>query len=119
MAERGRRPSHRLVVQHDPDNDKDRTEIGAMWPHGKGGGFSILIKDGVAFVGGTEARLVAYTVDDEDDDDRPRRSSRERGGRRNRSRGRSRSKSRDDDDRPPPHGDDDDRGDGEGPDDDR
>jgi len=99
MAEgKGRKPSHRIVVQHDPDDDKRQTEIGAMWPHKTGGGFSIMIKPGLAAVGmdpDAGIRIVAFKRNDEEKEEEGggRRSGRSR----NRARGRDRKKSRDDD----------------------
>lgn len=65
-----RLPSHRLCVQHTEDS-KFTTEVGALWPHSKGGGFSVTIKPGISlgpFVDG--ARLVAFEIDHEARDER-------------------------------------------------
>jgi hypothetical protein len=65
MNDERRRPSHRLVIQHSEDS-KYTTEVGAMWPHSKGGGFSITIKPGLSvatMAGG--ARLIAFVIDHE------------------------------------------------------
>jgi len=85
-----RLPSHRIVVFHDEEN-KNQTEVGAMWPHSKGGGFSITIKKGLAISHFDDVRITAFTNDpdrakgrrggrDGDDDDRG--GGRDRGSRR-------------------------------------
>ena len=85
-GQRGKaRPSHRLCVQHSEDS-KYTTEIGALWPHSKGGGFSITIKAGI-FVGNfAGARLVAFEIDHEAEERRADERMHERDDRRNGSR---------------------------------
>lgn len=77
-----KRPSHRLCVQHSEDS-KFTTEVGALWPHGKGGGFSITIKPGL-FVGNfAGARLVAFEIDHEREERRSDERMHDRDDRRN------------------------------------
>lgn len=70
MSEAKQRPSHRLYVQHDADNreSKDRTEVGAIWPHKSGGGFGITIKRGISLSSLNGTRIVAFPLQDEDGD---------------------------------------------------
>ncbi len=74
-----RRPSHRLVMQHDEEG-KGQTEVGALWPHSKGGGFSITIRPGLSVATGGPVRLHAFPVKDEDE--RAERTERSDRGRR-------------------------------------
>lgn len=81
-----RRPSHRLCLQ--PDAEQNYTiEVGALWPHEKGGGYSVTIKRGLALHMVEGARLVAFTITDEDrqgrDDDRDRADDRRQSQRSN------------------------------------
>lgn len=93
MASGGKRPSHRLVLQHDPKDDRNYTEVGAMWEHSKGGGFGITIKKGISVSSMDGARLVAFLItereaaDDEhgEREDRAPRDESPRGERGNRS----------------------------------
>lgn len=49
-----------------PDADKDYTiEVGALWPHEKGGGYSITIKRGLALSQVDGARIAAFRIDEE------------------------------------------------------
>lgn len=64
MTDAKRKPSHRIVMQHDPDNDKSQTEVGALWPHKQGGGFGITLKRGLAISHLQGVRLNAFTLDD-------------------------------------------------------
>jgi hypothetical protein len=60
MTER-RKPSHRLCLQ--PDAEKDFTiEVGALWPHEKGGGFGITLKRGIALYAPEGARIIAFAI---------------------------------------------------------
>ena len=64
-----RRPSHRLCLQ--PDAKQNYTiEVGALWPHEKGGGYSITLKRGLALHMVDGARIVAFTITDEDRSER-------------------------------------------------
>lgn len=82
--EHNRRPTHRLVLQHDSNNEdsKQQTEIGALWPHSKGGGYSITIKRGLAVAQLEGTRLHAFKIDHDEEDRKrsERRDERERGG---------------------------------------
>lgn len=60
-----KRPSHRLVMQHDPDNSKNQTEIGALWPHKQGGGFSVTLRRGLAILQLQDVRIHAFTIEDD------------------------------------------------------
>jgi len=70
MSGERRRPTHRLVLQHDADNEDSRsqTEVGALWPHERGGGFSITIKRGLAIAQLDGTRLHAFTIDHDAED---------------------------------------------------
>ncbi len=83
-----RRPSHRLVLQHDPEkNPRAQTEVGALWPHERGEGFSVTIKRGLAVSLQDGARLHAFVVDDENERQRSSSSSAESDGPGHRARG--------------------------------
>ena len=58
----GRKPSHRIVIQHDPENDKAQTEVGALWPHKQGGGFGITLKRGISIAQLTGTRINAFPL---------------------------------------------------------
>lgn len=64
MTEEKRRPSHRIVIQHDADNDKNQTEVGALWPHKQGGGFGLTIKRGISIASLQGVRLNAFAITD-------------------------------------------------------
>jgi len=67
MAENEKkRPSHRLVMQHDPDKPKNQTEIGALWPHKQGGGFSVTLRRGLAILQLQDVRIHAFPITDDD-----------------------------------------------------
>ena len=48
-------PTHRayLVSETDPEGNKKPywTEVGAVWPHSKGGGFDLVLPEGLAVYG--------------------------------------------------------------------
>lgn len=61
-----RKPSHRLCLQ--PDAEKDFTiEVGALWPHEKGGGFGITLKRGIALYAPEGSRIIAFTIREDED----------------------------------------------------
>ena len=75
-----RKPSHRVYAQHDPDNSKARTEVGALWPHERGGGYGLTIRKGLALVGGVDGvHYVAFEIDEERERERARERADQRG----------------------------------------
>lgn len=58
------RPSHRLILQHDEEG-KSQTEVGALWPHKQGGGFSVTLKRGIALLSLNGSRIHAFPVKDD------------------------------------------------------
>ena len=59
-------PTHRAYVVSEtaPGGVKKAhwTEVGAVWPHGKGGGFDVVLPDGLAVTG----RVVCVPVTEKD-----------------------------------------------------
>ena len=57
-----KQPTHRayLVPESEPDATKKPhwTEVGAIWPHGKGGGFDLVLVPGL----GVSGRVVCMPV---------------------------------------------------------
>lgn len=77
-----RLPSHRLMLQHEADDDRSpQTEVGALWPHKQGGGYSITLRRGIAVQLVEGVRLVAFKIDHEAERER-RQQRNDRGGRR-------------------------------------
>lgn len=66
MAEEKRKPSHRLIMQHDPDNDKSQTEVGALWPHKQGGGFTVSLRRGISISALQGVRINAFPLREDD-----------------------------------------------------
>jgi hypothetical protein len=60
------KPTHRAYVVGDPDLAEGKkarwTEVGAVWPHGKGGGFDVVLPDNLAVAG----RIVCRPVEELD-----------------------------------------------------
>lgn len=71
-----KRPSHRLMLQPDEES-KFTIEVGALWPHEKGGGFSVTLKRGLALYAVDGARLVAFTIRDDEQQQRDRGRARD------------------------------------------
>jgi hypothetical protein len=66
MSDAKRLPSHRLYLQHDSEkDDSPQTEVGALWPHSKGGGFNVTLRRGLSIAQLEGTRLVAFTIDHE------------------------------------------------------
>lgn len=78
------KPTHRVCIQPD-DESKFTIEVGAMWAHSKGGGFSILLKRGIAISSLPGSRIVAFEITDDEQsegherDDRRDRARRDGG----------------------------------------
>lgn len=48
-----KKPTHRayLIPETEPDKKAHWIEVGAVWPHGKGGGFDLVLPPGLAVSG--------------------------------------------------------------------
>lgn len=59
------KPTHRAYVVPETEKGSDKkshwTEVGAVWPHGKGGGFDLVLPPGLAVTG----RVVCMPVANE------------------------------------------------------
>lgn len=83
MSEPKRLPSHRLYLQHDSEKDDGpQTEVGALWPHSRGGGFNITLRRGISIAQLEGTRLVAFTIDHEREREQRAQRSQQRDSRR-------------------------------------